>query len=309
MKIIFSDEHLLLKKGICGVYKILINEKWFYIGSSVDIKRRLGAWKHYLGGKSKKPYRRNRSIAYIMPTIETVNFEIIELSEVGSQKIREDYYIKENFNNEYCLNLIPDAINGRGRKLPLGVIRREKKIKGLPTPKKPVAIFDMTGNLIIKCESIFQASQETGVKADTIRKIFAGKAIKPRNFVFKPINKDGSIGEIKYATKLTPEVLKFIMDNFLKLGCAEVSRRTGIRQDRINHIVRGRTSKIAGILPNGTVWQPKKVIKMDSNGNELETYESIGAAAKSIGVKTSTIQEIVHGRGRYQCRGFKFKFA
>lgn len=310
MEIIFGNEHFNLTKNVCGVYKVIINDTWFYIGSSVDIRRRLSTWKHHLSGRGKKPYRRNRSIMYIMPIIERVKFEIVELvTDKSSPKIREDFYIKENFDNEFCLNLTPGSISTKGRKLPLGVVRREKKYKPPPTPKKPVAVFDLRGNCIMKCESIGEATRKTGVKEESIRGIFSGKPVRPRKYVFKPINKDGSIGEIKYATKQTPEVVNFIIDNFLKMGTSELSRRTGVRQDYINNIVRGRVANIKGILPRGTVAAPKRVIKMDLVGNELEIHPSISAAAKSIGSKTGPIQDILHGRGRYQCKGYKFKFA
>jgi hypothetical protein len=77
----------------------------------------------------------------------------------------------------------------------------------------------------------------------------------------------------------------------------------------VANIVRGRTSKHKGILPNGVVAQPKKVVKMDLEWNELEIYPSIGAAARSVGSTTSTVQEILYGRGRFQTKGFRFKFA
>ena len=311
-QIVFGNEHLSLAKGVRGVYKVTMNDSWFYIGSSIDIKRRLSCWKHYLS-KDSREFKKNRSIKHLMPTFERVNFEVIELVDEGvSPKIREDFYIKQSFDNEWCLNLIPNAVTGKGRKLPIGVVRREKKKKGLPTQKKPVAVFDLTGKLIMKCESILDAHKKTGVKEDAIRKVFSGAAVRPNKYIFKPILKDGSIEEIKYSTKLTPEIVEYIFSSFSKLGMAELSRITGIRETRISDLIRGRIKKYAtheGIIPKGVVQKPKRVIKMDLIGNELETYPSINSASKATGIRLSTIQDILYERGRYQTKGYKFKFA
>lgn len=194
----FGNEHYALKKWECGVYKIVFNDTWFYIGSSVDLKRRLGNWKHYISGKSKKK-RKNRSIDYILPAVTKVRFEILEFVGCG-QKEREDAIIKENFNNQYCINIVSDG----GRKLPLGVIRREKNKKGgLPVPKKPIAQFTLDGSLVAKHESILAASIAVNCKTDNIRSVIQGAASRYKNWLFKQIAADGSyIEPPKFKKKL-----------------------------------------------------------------------------------------------------------
>lgn len=194
IKIKFGNEHLNLAKGLCGVYKIVVNERWFYIGSSVDLKRRLSTWKHYFN--NPQVYSKNRSICLIMKIAEEIRFEIVEAVTDGSNpKIREDQYIKAYFDDENCLNLVPDAVNGRGRKLPIGVLRRDKKLRGEPTKSKRVAQFDLNGNLVMRHQSIGAAARYLKCKADPIRWILQGEQGAYKGYVFKQILEDGSFIE------------------------------------------------------------------------------------------------------------------
>lgn len=193
MKIQFGNEHFRLKKGESGVYKIVFNDKWFYIGSSINLKSRLSAWKHYCNNSN---YRKNRSIKFILPLVHSIRFEIIEKIIDGSNpKIKEDFYIKENFDDENCLNLIPDAINGKGRKIPMGVIVKPKRIKGKPTEKKRIAQFDKCKKLVAIHESILAASKNIGCKTDPIRWIIQGNQQAYKGNTFKQVAPDGSFIE------------------------------------------------------------------------------------------------------------------
>lgn len=49
-------------------------------------------------------------------------------------------------------------------------------------------------------------------------------------------------------------------------------------------------------LPNKTHSIPKKVVKLDSNGNVIEQYESIVSAAKKNGIRLPRIQKVLEGQ-------------
>jgi hypothetical protein len=89
-------------KKIAGVYKITINNKWVYIGSSVHLKRRFFHWRLAFLGK-RLPH--NKNIASIIPTIKNVLFEILEtLNNELDVKEREDYFLSEYLKCQYLLN-------------------------------------------------------------------------------------------------------------------------------------------------------------------------------------------------------------
>lgn len=208
MSIKFGDEHLLLEKFVRSVYKITINEKWFYIGSSINTKRRLSQWKNHLSDPS---FKRNGSIKHLLPEIETVKFEILELVPDGVWvKERENVYLHKHFNDELCLNLIPDAIVTKGRKWPMGKEKKEKPKKNPPSPSRPVAQFDGESNeLIKKFSSISALVKELRIKHNTINEHLRSERGFIRGFFFKLINPDGSIADRQVFDRVRPPGRKF----------------------------------------------------------------------------------------------------
>lgn len=264
----FGNEHLKLARWTCGVYKVIINDKWFYIGSSVDLKRRLSTWKCYWSGKKK--YIKNRSILYVLPLAEKVNFEILELITNGSNpKEREDVWVKENFDNELCLNLTPDTINGKGRKLPLGVVRREKKQKGVTTASKPVAQFYLNNKYIRSFASIGEAARFLKCKTDPIRWVTQGYRSRYKQYLFKLISKDGSFIEpLPFVRKKSPYV----------------------------YIPNKKTTKV--------------FYQTDFNGNIIDTFHNAQTAATKMGVSRTSIHKVLKGIGRIKrVKGFYFRYA
>ena len=195
MGIKFCDGHLKLERFVRAVYKLLFNEKWYYIGSSVDLKRRIGQWKTRL---QKPGFKKNASIKFLLPEIESVRFEVLELvpDEIWIKE-RESHYLKDCFNDDLCLNITPDTVNGKGRKLALG--KTPKPPKNKPTPKKPIAQFDVSGNLIAIHESILAASRVIKIKTDAISHHLNGRKYKTvKGFILKLVAEDGSF--IEHAT-------------------------------------------------------------------------------------------------------------
>ncbi len=310
-KIFFGDEYLKLVGKVCGVYRIVFDDKWFYFGSSVDLRRRLSAWRHYL---SKRNYAKNRSIGYVLAEVSAINFEIVEYVQPGvDPKIREDVYIKQYFESDLCLNLTKDAIGGKGRKKYLGYIPPPKKIKNPITPKKPVAEFDNSGKFVKIHESILAAHKSTGIKEDSIRKIFNGKLKQlPSGTFFKPVSPKGEILELP-DFKVTPEKVQYILGNYDKISAAKIATHLGIGETTVRSIALGRSRKG---LTGGVVFKLRKVhecipvLQYDLQGNFIDKHDSIGLAARKYNLNRSSIQELLKGsRGRKQVGGYVFKYA
>src|SRR5688572_6006224 len=86
-----------------GVYKIIFGEKWFYIGKSVDLYTRFKFWNSTL---SKNHYV-NCKISKLPEELrQTAKAEIIEYCAKEIAKEREEFYIKKNIDDPYCLNFL-----------------------------------------------------------------------------------------------------------------------------------------------------------------------------------------------------------
>lgn len=81
---------MLQYKDICGVYKIVCNDK-FYIGSSKNIQQRF--YKHRR--ELRKDVHKNEHLqnSYNKYGEECFNLEIVELCNINEQYFREQYYI------------------------------------------------------------------------------------------------------------------------------------------------------------------------------------------------------------------------
>lgn len=207
-KIKFGDEHLALKKGMRGVYKIVFNKKWFYIGGTIELRRRLGSWKSRL---QNEDFRKNSSIKFILPVITEINFKVLEIVPDGVWvKEVEGKYLKKFFDNELCLNLTADAINGKGRKWPLGRPPKIEKVKGEVSQPKPIAQFDVDGKLIRKHKSIGAAARWLEIKPEGITDHLKGRGRKTvKGYVFKLIDENGGYVEHEIYKNKIPAGRKF----------------------------------------------------------------------------------------------------
>lgn len=194
MEIHFGDEHLKLVRWMRGVYKVTINDKWFYIGSSIDLKRRLSCWKHIL--KHGKYLSKNGNLKFIHSDIATVKFEVLEyVTPDVNPKTVENRYIKKEFDNEFCLNISDNAFFSTKNKKPYGYIPKPQKVKNAPTPPKPMGYFK-NGILIQVFNSVSEASRKTGCNDTSISQIATGKQGPYKKcYIFKYQNKDGSFVE------------------------------------------------------------------------------------------------------------------
>ena len=215
------------------------------------------------------------------------------------------------------MNLSPSAYNPakKGcRKLPLGYVPKVKigKALGHVTPKKKVAQFDLSGNLIKIHESIGEASRSTGVREDIIRKVFNGRRMSPTNFVFKGVTDAGSFIEPSTVSRLKPDDVRFIVDNYRTIGNANLREMFGMSESGVRNVAMGRSK--CGVLCNKypklmEAPSPKRVIRVNKDGREL-VFKSIGEAARSVGGKTSTVQRaLLPGNETRIVKGYRFRYA
>jgi|SRR5579863_1809338 len=89
-----------------GVYRLVFDGKYFYFGSTGNLKSRMSRWKHVLFfGKVQ-----NANINKILPTCETVAFEVLDFIEDKNMlRPTEDLYIKSHIGADYLLNVTADA--------------------------------------------------------------------------------------------------------------------------------------------------------------------------------------------------------
>jgi len=96
-----------IEKGVSGVYHILIDDKWFYIGSSKNLKGRISTWKSLFKNKDKY------GIHFFKHLTENsvVVVSILKIVPKGDNpKVYEDLLIREFISNDKCLNIKPSAI-------------------------------------------------------------------------------------------------------------------------------------------------------------------------------------------------------
>src|SRR5690349_14697135 len=89
--------------AVSGVYRLWFDEKWYYIGSTNNLRRRLLSWKFALLNNVPK----NKNIKFILSEITNIRVEIVE--NCDNYREIEDKLIKESIDELLCLNRCPDA--------------------------------------------------------------------------------------------------------------------------------------------------------------------------------------------------------
>ena len=184
----------IYKPRICGkksgVYKITIDSKWFYIGSSKHLCRRLSQWKNYI----LKNDGRIKNMKFVLNSNSDIKMEVLAYCLPDNEKLLENEYLKISFNNENCINRCPNAFTIRNRRMALGESRIIKK-RGLVTPKKPIAKFSNDGVLIKVYKSIYAANNELKIKDCEIGKMLKGLRGQPKSYKLKEVSSNGYIIE------------------------------------------------------------------------------------------------------------------
>lgn len=311
MAIQFGNQHIGLGKWRRGVYKIIFDNKWYYIGSSVDVHRRLCVWKHHL---QKGEYTKNRSIGYILPHVSRIDFEILEFVRPDVEvKWYENKHIHRCFNDEYCLNIVDNAFD----------TIKDKKYLGYEPPKpkpeapkkvndwnKKVAQFDLNGRLIKVHNSIGEASRFSGISNSIIRKAFTNKGVRPKKYIFKAVAEDGSFIEPNILTQriLSEDDIRFIVSNYRTVGNTKLQKMFGIGDSYLRSIATGKCRRIDGLDYMEKMDEPKaKPVKiLNESGEVVDIADSIHSAAKKIGAKMSCVQRAL--RKNSTASGYRFAF-
>lgn len=175
--------------AIGGLYKITFNNKWFYIGSSKDLKRRFIRWKCVL---KQTKHLKNKNIRLILPEVIDVRFDI--LCEISNTKVLFDLETKEiknNWENEFLLNRCPNAATPAGMRHYNGYIPPPPIRKGIPERMQPkkVAVYNLNWQLIKICNSFGEAEREFKIKE--VSEILRGLRGHPRRYKLKSVSKEG----------------------------------------------------------------------------------------------------------------------
>lgn len=291
-----------------GVYKIIFDNKYFYIGGSTLMRHRLSRWK---GGIIHNRVH-NKKIKEVIKTCSEVSFELIEEVEGNDMVMSvEDKYIKHNWGNELLLNRSPSSFSNKGivltneerieiRKRNKGrvskhvysdferdMIRKRAIEMGIC---KKVARFDLNGNFLAEHYSISDAARFANVASKEITKIFKGKRHTCKGFIFKRIDKHGSIIENINLHK--------------KKGVKKGFKHSYEVRLKLKELFRIRKSNGSGLIGN----LPKKIGMYDTDLNLIREFESITQAAISIMATSSNICKVLKGE-RKTAKGYIFKYA
>lgn len=168
-----------------GIYKILnTKNNKVYIGSAVSLERRIQDHKYRL----RKNIHKNSHLqsAWNKYKEESFEFSIIEyINDVSKLIQREQFYIDTLLaaNRESGYNMVPDAITSLGiKRSPETIKRISEGHKGLKQDReqiekrrlslfKPIAQFDLEGNLIRTWNSISEASKFYNYNTSAISKV------------------------------------------------------------------------------------------------------------------------------------------
>ena len=167
-----------------GVYKILFDNSYFYFGSTDDFARRFANWKYAM----TKGNKCNVIMSEICKTVSVVEFVIIEKIVDKAVFIeREDWWIRQNINNQLSLNRAYTAYH-TGCKLTKE--QYDKFINSISFRKK-VAKLSMDGIVLEVYDSIKDAVIATGIK--NISWIMSVNGRTSGGYLFKLVDNDGNI--------------------------------------------------------------------------------------------------------------------
>lgn len=262
------------KKDFAAVYKIIIDTKWFYVGSSINVRKRILRWKWALSsGRGFK----NKNIRLILNRESTISFSILEVVDnVGIIRDRENYYLSA-LENDFMLNRCPDANSPKNLKPYFGYEPRIN-ISGPQTPKKPVAQFGKNGKLIAQYPSIGAACKALKINSREITDYIKGKKGPFKGNTFKLISEDGSY--------ITGPIFK--------------------KKSPPGNTLFGELSKEKYIGSNSPV--ARKVSMYSKNGIFIKEFGAVVEAAREFGISSQNIHAAISGF-RPSAKGYIWKYS
>lgn len=287
-----------------GVYKITFNGMYFYIGGSTMLRSRLSRWKFDIIRNRVK----NKKITDILPTCDKVFFEVLEfVFDKEKVKIREDFYIKNNWSNPLILNRCPSAFDPSGFKLNEHErLERKNRPKHIYTEEEiencrkkavdaglcqRVGKFTIDGILINEYQSIRLAASSVSVSVKILGEIFNGKRKTTRGVTFRKIDTYGHI--------IQPPIRE------RKKGW---TRTMSLEQkDRSSKLMKSLIKANPEKFSRASKSKQKKIISYNTTGF-LKEYDSINIASRELNIKTGNICKVLKGK-RKTANGYIFKYA
>jgi hypothetical protein len=228
-----------------GVYKFTIDNKWFYIGCSINLRRRFWAWKYkFMSGVGNQKYIRD-----LIRDDSVIKFEILKVSESYDYAyFTESLEIFYNKDNPFLLN----------------VFKRPNEIElSLMDYRVKVGQFDKVGNLVRIYESMNDAEKTMGRRR--VREFFKGYSLSVNGFTFKKIGSNGDFIDFKIRDRKTNQgfkrpdskikrgkrIMKFDLNgNFIKeyLSVKEAADDIGRTRAIIQRVLKGERKHNCGFI-------------------------------------------------------------
>lgn len=286
------------KIKISGVYKItnIINNK-FYIGSSIDIYRRLDAHQKTLN--RNKHHSNHLQNAWNKYGESSFIFEVLEELPMLDNESKLEFKIRlVNGREQHYLDILMPwkgnigyNINKDARSC-LGIKRSVTHCKNISIAKKgkpghphtkewitilskPVIQYDMNDNIIAEYNSITEAAKITGLILQNIGAVVNGKYIQSGGFKWKYKNSD--------------DIRKHRKKKFRKHSDATKAKMKGRHINNITSIkmkeaAKHRSGKLKSLI----------VLQIE-NGQIIKEWESIISASKELKITINKIRRICNG--------------
>lgn len=179
-----------------GVYRLIFDNKYFYIGSSKCLKTRLNIWVQSF----KTGRMHNKKMKECSSSCQSVCFETLEYTSVENAKSAENKYLLTFLGDEYLLNRSFDAHSNKGVKwteeekasmsaavMKMGVRGRPKKKIPAIRNRCPVVIdsFDLQGVGLGRFPSVREAAKYFGLNHKRISRVINGLSKSTNGYIFK----------------------------------------------------------------------------------------------------------------------------
>jgi predicted GIY-YIG superfamily endonuclease len=172
---------------VIGIYKITSPSNKVYIGSSVNITRRINNYKHKGGKQQTKLYNSLNKYGF-----ENHIIEILEECSKNELIIKEKYWVMFYDSIKEGLNLQIPGENKIHQVKTLYFnkewckrISESKKGKSIKATKKSILQYDLEGNFIKEYESQREAERQTGINNSAINNTLKGISKNSGGFIWK----------------------------------------------------------------------------------------------------------------------------
>jgi len=197
-------------------------------------------------------------------------------------RIKEDFYIKQNWGNPLLLNRSNDAFVSRFK-------RTQEQKANVKTCTQKVAQFDLNNNLVKIHESLKSACAELFGHRMPISKCFNRSVRTCGGFRWKRVNTDGTFEE--------PPI---IPNKSCQKKGVKLSEEVKIKMQKTKEAKRA-----IGIYPSNA----KPVTQYDLDGKPLNHFPCIARAAQFIGATKRCFTKMVAESPRNYYKGYIWKYA